>query len=170
MGQLVLEDFFAGWLERVQDGDAGVFDALDEYGNPDFAAGKSLLAQARTLFSLSHAALLSGDAQLIAAGRQLASFMKLFQKGGGLYRNRTNRDGTPTGFAADEVAPSYDLSFVILGLVTWHKLSPSEDVAVLIDDCWGALQTQLTGPDTGLLRNDDMGTPSNPAQNPHMHL
>jgi mannose-6-phosphate isomerase len=164
------EDFFGAWLARVQDGDAGVFDALDVVGDPDVDVGKSLLAQARTLFTVSHAALLTGDARLVDAAGLLASFMEKFQKGGGLYRNRVNRDGHPTGNAKDETARSYDLSFVILGLVTWHKLSPNEDVAGLIDECWEALQTQLTDVDTGLLYNDDTGVQSNPAQNPHMHL
>jgi len=41
---------------------------------------------------------------------------------------------------------------------------------MLIDDCWEALQSQLTDPATGLLRNDDIGADTKPAQNPHMHL
>ena len=163
-------EFFTDWLSNVQDGTAGVFDALDEHGAPDIAVGKSLLAQARTLFTVSHVALQSGDPYLVEAARQLAVFMVKFQKGGGFYRNRVTRDGSPTGNAADEAARSYDMSFVILGLVTWNKLSPSDDVTALTDACWGALQVQLTDPEADLLRNDDTGKPSSPAQNPHMHL
>jgi mannose-6-phosphate isomerase len=162
--------FFAAWLASVQDGDDGVFDALDESGKPDPGAGKSLLAQARTLFTVSHLGLLSGDPKFANAAQKIAAFMEHFRKARGLYRNKINRDGTIPANAADDATRSYDLTFVILGLVTWNKLSPSEDSVALIDDCWRALQSELTDHSTGLLLNDDTGTPSNPAQNPHMHL
>lgn len=163
-------DFFTDWLTRVQDGEAGVFDALDADGNPDITAGKTLLAQARTLFTLSHVALLSKDSVLISAARKQAVFLVHFRKACGLYRCKANRDGSPTGKAEDEAARSYDHAFVILGLVTWNRVSPSDETAMLIDDCWEALQSRLTDPATGLLRNDDIGADVTPAQNPHMHL
>lgn len=163
-------EFFSDWIARVQDGQAGVFDALDADGNPDITAGKSLLAQARTLFTLSHAALLSNDPVLISAARQQVAFLARFRKARGLYRCMALRDGSPTGQATDEAARSYDHTFIILGLVTWNRVSPSDETATLIDDCWEALQSQLTDSDTGLLRNDDIGANTTPAQNPHMHL
>ncbi|SFR44377.1 AGE family epimerase/isomerase [Litoreibacter janthinus] len=162
--------FLKDWLVRVQDGQYGVFDALDDTGAPDIAAGKSVLAQARTLFTLSHIALLFGDPEIVSAARRQVAFLDTFRNVRGLYRNRTQRDGTPTGKDEDDVARSYDQTFVILGLVTWNNLSPSDEVSRLIDDCWSAIQTHLTDPDTGLLLNDDTGEISNPAQNPHMHL
>jgi mannose-6-phosphate isomerase len=164
------EDYFGDWLARVKDGEDGVFDALDVNGRPDKQASKSVLAQARTLFTLSHVALRSGDPVHISAARQQVIFLHRFCKAPGLYRCAVNRDGSATGKAVDEIARSYDQTFVILGLVTWNKLSPSKDVAVLIDECWDALQTHFKDPVTGLLRNDDTGAISNPAQNPHMHL
>ncbi|SFR43722.1 mannose-6-phosphate isomerase [Yoonia tamlensis] len=163
-------DYFGAWLARVQDGQNGVFDALNADGTADVTAGKSVLAQARTLFTLSHVALLSGDTAHIDAARQQAAFLRHYCKAPGLYRCNANRDGSPTGKSADEIARSYDQTFVILGLVTWHKLAPSNEVAVLISECWNALQTHLRNPQTGLLRNDDSADISNPAQNPHMHL
>lgn len=163
-------DFFTDWLSRVQDGSAGVFDALDATGQPDLGADKSLLAQARTLFTLSHAALLSGDPALTKAAGQQAKFMQLYRKSPGLYRCIAQRDGRPTGRPEDAVARSYDHSFIILGLVTWNRLSPSDETSAQIEACWTALQSQLTDPVTKLLRNDDTGMISNPAQNPHMHL
>ncbi|MGO4908607.1 AGE family epimerase/isomerase [Pseudorhodobacter sp. W20_MBD10_FR17] len=163
-------DFLGDWLAQVQDGDFGVFDALDADGTPDLTAGKSLLAQARTLFTLSHAALLSDDPALLAAAKKQAAFLHRFRKAPGLYRCTANRDGSPTGQAADEGARSYDQTFVILGLVTWNRLCPSDGVPQLIEECWHALQTELTDPATGLLLNDDIGANLTPAQNPHMHL
>jgi mannose-6-phosphate isomerase len=164
------QDFLGDWVAQVQDGNFGVFDALDVNGTPDLTATKSLLAQARTLFTLSHAALRSGDPALTAAAAKQAAFLHHFRKAPGLYRCATNRDGSPTGQPADEAARSYDQTFVILGLVTWNKLCPSDGVPQLVEDCWQALQTKLTDPATGLLLNDDVGANRMPAQNPHMHL
>ena len=162
--------FFSDWITRVQDGENGVFDALDVNGAPDLTSGKTLLAQARTLFTLSHAALETGDPAWIEAARAQAAFVKLFQKSKGMYRCKANRDATPTGNPDDEIARSYDQTFVILGFVTWNKISPSSQVETLIEECWGALQASLTDTTTGLLLNDDSGVISGPAQNPHMHL
>lgn len=164
------QDFLGDWVAQVQDGDFGVFDALDADGCADLTATKSLLAQARTLFTLSHAALLSGDPALKAAAAKQAAFLHRFRKAPGLYRCTANRDGSPTGQPADEAARSYDQTFVILGLVTWNRLSPSDELPQLIEDCWQALQTHLTDSATGLLLNDDIGANMTPAQNPHMHL
>ncbi|MBB5720840.1 mannose-6-phosphate isomerase [Loktanella ponticola] len=163
-------EYFGHWLSQVRDGDAGVFDALDENGAPDVAATKSVLAQARTLFTVSHAALLSQVPALIAAANTQAAFLDRYRKAPGLYRTAANRDGSPTGDAVHEAARSYDQTFVILSLVTLNKIAPSSDTVKLIEECWTALQTHLTDPDTGLLLNDDIGANTNPAQNPHMHL
>jgi mannose-6-phosphate isomerase len=154
----------------VRDGDAGVFDALDAQAKPDPSATKSVLAQARTLFTVAHAALLSGDPALAAAAQSQAAFLSRYRKAPGLYRCAIGPDGTPTGAASDECARSYDQTFVILGLVTLNKLSPDPANDVLVEECWTALQTTLTDPTTGLLLNDDIGDNLNPAQNPHMHL
>ncbi|MBU2991592.1 AGE family epimerase/isomerase [Octadecabacter sp. 1_MG-2023] len=162
--------FFADWLARVQDDQGGVFDALDVEGKPDTTSGKTLLSQARTLFTLSHVALLSGDQGLVEIARKQAKFLDNFRKSPGLYRCKVNRNGSLTGNSGDEVARSYDQTFVILGLVTWNKVSPSIEVSTLINECWKALKTDLTDPASGLLLNDESGINTDPAQNPHMHL
>lgn len=163
-------EFFSDWLSSVQDDQGGVFDMLEADGNPDIHAGKSLLAQARTLFVLSHVALVSKDPVLISLARKQVEFLTYFRKAKGLYRSKVARDGGTTGRAIDEAARSYDHTFIILGLVTWNRVSPSNETVTLIDDCWEALQSHLTDPVTGLLRNDDIGANTAPAQNPHMHL
>lgn len=162
--------FFADWLSRVHDDQGGVFDALDVAGHADPTAPKTLLAQARTLFTLSHAALVTGDPALVAAAQRQVTFLERFKKASGLYRCVVARDGNLTGNPEDTYARSYDQTFVILGLVTWNKLSPSDDVGALVEACWNAIAQQLTDPVTGLLRNDDSGADTGPAQNPHMHL
>lgn len=162
--------FISEWLARVQDDQGGVFDTLDANGNPDLSANKTLLSQARTLFTLSHIALETSDPVFVAAARRQFEFLRHYQKAPGFYRWVIKRDGTPTGVAADEYARSYDHSFVILGLVTWNKVSPSKEVRALIEQCWTALTSCLCDPVTGLLQNDDSGAKTGPAQNPHMHL
>ncbi|MDO5613079.1 MAG: AGE family epimerase/isomerase [Paracoccus sp. (in: a-proteobacteria)] len=162
---------FPDWLKRVTDPEGGLFEALDADGAP-VPAGQTVLAQARGLFALSYLALLSGDPALkAAAGRQVV-VLDRFRKAPGLYRRMVARDGRPP----DDVARSYDQTFVILGLSTWNRLAPSLTVQAEIDACWTALKTTLTDPATGLLLEDDSVTdpaaPTAPprAQNPHMHL
>ncbi|RJE78603.1 hypothetical protein, partial [Paracoccus sp. JM45] len=86
------------WLDRVQDtGNGGVHDVLDINGLPLPDGEKTVLSQARMLFSFSHLALLSGDPILIrAAGRQADILLK-FCKSSGLYRRAIGVDGAPTG-------------------------------------------------------------------------
>jgi len=165
------------WLDLVQDHDGGgVYDVLDINGMPATKGEKSILTQARTLFAFSHLALLSGDPALVRAARRQAAILPKFRKGPGLYRRAVNAEGDPTGMPADEVARSYDQCFIILGLATWNKLSPSAENQAEIDACWQALSTTLTDPETGLLLEDDTVTdPAAPdapprSQNPHMHL
>jgi len=162
--------FLPDWVARVQDDQGGVFDGLDKLGHPDVKAKKSLLAQARTLFTLSHGALVTGNPTLIAAAQRQVRVLEHFEKAPGLYRCNVAHDGQQTGMAEDDHARSYDQTFVILGLVTWNKVSPSREVGARINACWDALEQHLTDPATGLLRNDDSGADTGPAQNPHMHL
>lgn len=166
-----------GWLSRVQDlAGGGVYDALALDGSPDLAAEKTVLAQARTLFSIAHLALLSDDPALYtAAGRQV-EMLRRFRKASGLYRRATSRFGEASGLDVDELSRTYDQCFVILGLVTWNKLAPSAEVESEIEACWQAITGHLTDPQTGLLLEDDSlfdpAAPEAPprAQNPHMHL
>jgi mannose-6-phosphate isomerase len=113
---------------------------------------------------------MTGDARYIEVAQRQFAFLEYFKKASGLYRCITGRDGSRTGVAADDYARSYDQTFVILGLVTWNKVSPSDEVEKLVEECWTALERHLTDPATGLLLNDDSGVDTGPAQNPHMHL
>jgi mannose-6-phosphate isomerase len=165
------------WLDRVRDNQSGgVFDTLDENGEPNKLAEKTVLAQARTLFTLSHLAWLSGDPALVDAAQAQEKVLHRFRKPDGLYRRALGNTGQPTGQPADEIARSYDQTFVILGLAAWHRLSPSPAIEFEMESCWQALSTRLTDPATGLLLEDDgVSDPAavdapDRAQNPHMHL
>ena len=71
---------------------------------------------------------------------------------------------------------SYDQSFVILGLATWGRLNPDDNINPELEACWLAIQKKLTDSETGLLlEHDNLPDPAHPeaprrAQNPHMHL
>lgn len=163
---------FPDWLQRATDAEGGLLDALDAGGRAVAGAGQTVLAQARGLFTLAHLALLSGDPALqAAAGRQVA-VLERFRKAPGLYRRMIGHEGG----SGEDVARSYDQTFVLLGLSTWNRLAPAAAVEAEIAACWQALATTLTDPATGLLLEDDSVTdPAAPdapprAQNPHMHL
>lgn len=169
--------FLPGWIARASDAaNGGFFDTLDAYGAPVADAPKTVLAQARLLFTFSHVALLSGDAAMRAAARSAHAFLPHFRKASGLYRHAVTRDGRPTGTPRDAVARSYDQSFVILALATWGRLAPTAETAAEMEACWQAIEDHLHDPATGLLLEDDsVVEPSAPeapprAQNPHMHL
>lgn len=165
------------WLPQVTDPDFGMFDALDAAGRPDFQSDKTILAQARMLFSLSHLALVrDGDPRLVTLAKRQAGALAAYRKAPGLYRRAVRRDGAPTGRAADEIARSYDQAFVLLGLATWNRIAPSNATELEIEACWTAIGSHLTDVHTGLLVEDDSvvdaAAPNAPprAQNPHMHL
>lgn len=169
--------FLPGWIDRAIDArGGGFFDGLDGAGEPVRGAPKTVLAQARLLFTFSHLGLLSGDPLHRDAAAAAHRILPVFRKAPGLYRRAVTPNGPLTDKSADAVARSYDQSFVILALATWGRLSPDEAVSRELETCWQAIETTLTDPATGLLLEDDsVRDPSAPAappraQNPHMHL
>jgi len=172
------DEFLVSWLGMAGDAEGGgVFETLDADGRADPRAEKTALTQARTLFSLSHLALLAGgDHALTAAAKRQLAMLRRFRKPTGLYRRAVAGDGAATGRPADELARSYDQSFVLLGLATWNRLCPSAAVEEECETCWRAIEAGLTDPATGLLlEHDGLADPAAPdapprAQNPHMHL
>lgn len=164
------------WLARVEDPAGGVHETLDAQGEPRGDGRRTTLAQARTLFVLSHLAVLSGDAALADRAARQARFLARLRKAPGLYRRACGPDGQPTGADDDERAHSYDQSFVLLALATLNRLAPDPATEAEAEACWQALVTTLTDPATGLLLEhdglDDPAAADAPprAQNPHMHL
>lgn len=171
------QGFLPEWTARATDRQAGgFFDTLDEDGSALTDAPKTVLVQARLLFTFSHLALLSDDPAMTATAERAYAFLPHFRKDTGLYCRAVNRDGGVTGVPADRLARSYDQSFVILALSTWMRLQPSAEAAAELEHCWQAIGQHLTDPATGLLLEDDGVTDPaatdapNRAQNPHMHL
>lgn len=170
-------DFLPAWALRANDPDGiGFFDVLDINAAPPQPDRKTILAQARLLFTFSHLALISDTSAYHTAAQAARDALPVFRKSTGLYCRAVARDGRLGRDTADQIATSYDQCFVILALSTWGRLHPSEDTAAELESCWAAIETHLVDPVTGLLlEHDAVADPADPAapnraQNPHMHL
>lgn len=169
--------FLPAWVERARDpAHFGFFDELDRDSRPAKTDRRTILAQARLLFTFSHLALISDNPVYRNAARIAREALPAFRKSSGLYCRARNAAGGPTGDPEDDLAASYDQSFVILGLSTWGRLHPDEDVSTELEACWSAVEARLSDPATGLLlEHDGLADPTHEsapcrAQNPHMHL
>ena len=169
--------FLPEWTLQARDPQKiGFFDLLDKDGQPAQPNRRTILAQARLLFTFSHLALISDNPAYHDAARIARDALPKFRKAPGLYRRATTGTGQSTGDPEDDLATSYDQSFVILGLSTWGRLHPDEDVASELEACWSTVENVLTDPATGLMLEHDgiddpmAGSAPNRAQNPHMHL
>lgn len=167
--------FLPDWVEQAHaPSQIGFFDVLNADGAPATPDRRTVLAQARLLYTFSHLALLSDHPAYHKAACIARDAVRSFRIAPGLYCMARRADGAPTGDAEDLLTRSYDQSFVILGLSTWRKLHPAEEGDEL-EMCWQALEGALTDSETGLLlEHDKVGSPSSPtaprrAQNPHMH-
>jgi len=170
------QDFLPSWIARTRDtSQGGFFDTLDSFGMPVQQAPKTVLTQARLLYTFAHLALRSGNPLYQAAARVAYDTLAAFKKSPGCYRRAVSRTGGPTGTAVDAHAYSYDQSFVLLALATWHRLTPDAAIHQELEACWHTLATTLSDPATGLLLDSDdvsdPGATGSPlrAQNPHMH-
>ncbi len=171
------DDFFPNWINRAKDPmGIGFFDLLDENGHPPAQPSKTILAQARLLFTFSHLALLSGNPKYQAAARDARDALVHFRKPSGLYRCRVGRDGALDDDPTSDLASSYDQTFIILSLSTWGKLDRSEDVSEELENHWNAVEANLIDPVTSMFLEHDgitdpvANTAPQRAQNPHMHM
>lgn len=147
--------FLTDWMARARDPAGGFLDALDAAGHPLDRAPRTLLAQARVLFTLAHLAQVSGRADLADAARAQAAYLGRFRKAPGLYGRALGPAGGAPVAPADRVARSYDQTFVLLALATFDRLDPAAGALAEADRVWQALQGPLTDPATGLLLEDD---------------
>ena len=179
--------FLPGWIERARDpAGFGFYDLLDEYAQPLQPHRRTVLAQARLLFTFSHLALLTKSPVFQDAARTSYDALTVFRKSpGGYCRARSGNTGPEnirhgkngtTEDADDYLAFSYDQSFVILGLSTWGKLNPDSNIEATLEASWSYIESSLTDHTTGLLlEHDGLTDPTHHtaphrAQNPHMHL
>ncbi|MEP5154657.1 AGE family epimerase/isomerase [Planktotalea sp.] len=170
------DEFLPAWAARARDPEGpGFYDLLDKDGNPD-RQRKTVLAQARLLFTFAHMALLSGNPAHHAAAKAARDALGFFRKSSSLYRRAVSQNGQANDMDSDSFATSYDQSFIILGLSTWGKLNPEEDTQAELETLWAAIEEHLVDASTGLLLEHDnltdpaCATAPPRAQNPHMHL
>ncbi|MEM8729383.1 MAG: AGE family epimerase/isomerase [Pseudomonadota bacterium] len=170
-------DLLPAWVEHAMDpAGQGFVDALGPDGQPQEPQRRSVLAQARLLYTFAHLARISDRPVYRAAARRAFDALPAFRKSNGLYARARQANGDPTDQAPDALATSYDQSFVILGLITWADLAQDTESAAATDACWEAIDSNLVDPATGLLlEHDGLKNPAEPtapprAQNPHMHL
>ena len=171
------QSLFPGWIERARDpAGFGFFDLLDEHAQPAQTDRRTVLAQARLLFTFTHIALISKQPIYCEAAEIAYASLAKFRQSPGVYCRARTGQGKPTVDAEDLLAYSYDQSFVILGLVTWGRLHPEANMEPELEACWSVLSNQLSDAETGLLlEHDGVTEPAaanapNRAQNPHMHL
>ena len=169
--------FLPAWIDRARDPEGfGFYDLLDENASPLQEDRRTVLAQSRLLFTFSHLALITGSPAFHDAARVARDALQVFQKAPGSYGRARSGDKKLTTNADDNLALSYDQSFVILGLATWGRLNPRDNINPELEACWVAIQNKLTDSATGLLlEHDNLPHPAHPeaprrAQNPHMHL
>jgi len=173
--------FYAGflpyWIKQARDPHGfGYFDLLDDSAKPLQPERRTLLAQARLLFTFAHLAIQTDNPVFKAAADVAKDALQAFQKSPGLYRRAQVDTQNINQSADDNLAFSYDQTFVILGLSTWGRLDPTQDVSDELESCWQAIENHLTDAATGLLlEHDEVTDPKHKdapwrAQNPHMHL
>ncbi len=169
--------FLPAWIERAGDPSGfGFYDLLDENATAAQPHKRTVLAQARLLFTFSHLALLTNNSDFYDAARVARDALPAFRKAPGSYCYARSDNKQATSEADDAFARSYDQSFVILGLSTWGRLHPDDNADAELEACWLAIDANLTDHATGLLlEHDGLTDPAHPAapyraQNPHMHL
>lgn len=170
-------DFVPAWIDMAQDRQfGGVVERLDGNGHPVHGEPKTTLVQARTLFSLAHLYLVTGNEALLVAARDVHAFMAAHLRlphGG--YRYSVEPNGDPGTDPKGAVCRAYDQSFALLALVTLRKADPALVGDDAITELWSFIET-LVEPATGALYEDDVmagrgaRVGDRRAQNPQMHM
>ncbi|PRD44896.1 hypothetical protein C5748_05855 [Phyllobacterium phragmitis] len=170
-------DIVPRWIAMAADHKrGGLVERLDGEGRPVFGEPKTTLVHARTVFSLAHLCLATGNSTLLDSARKIHAFMDthLRHPEGG-YRYAVDPDGSPREGSASRVRRTYDQSFVLLALVTLRKADPQAVAEGRIEELWRFIES-LTEPATGALYEDDQmalkGAQAGDrrAQNPQMHM
>jgi len=163
--------FVPAWYQHGRDPRGGVAEALDTSDRSVLDAAKTTLTQSRTVFTLAHLHLATGNTSLLRAAREVHAFL-----------DASLRD-TDGGYRFSEGAGencrlrrAYDQSFALLALVTLRRADPQAVPRSRIEDLWAFIETVLVEPRTGGLWEDDRMAEEGPAegavrsQNPHMHM
>jgi mannose/cellobiose epimerase-like protein (N-acyl-D-glucosamine 2-epimerase family) len=166
----LLEHVCRFWLARIHDPAGGFFEGLDAEGAPVRDSKRTTLAQARLVYTFSHAFHLSGEAAFKAAAEHgLAFLTRALRTPDGFVRSTA-----VTGDAIDATRDAYDHAFVLFALAWYHAAARDPHALRLVDETWRFMETRLADPRHGGFHEEyapgrsDVKLPRR--QNPHMHL
>lgn len=170
-------DLVPRWYSVARDVQGGVVERLDGAGRPVRGEPKTALVQARTVFSLAHMHLATGDGRLLAAAREVYVFLDAhLRDGDGGYRFAVAADGKVLADPASRVRRTYDASFVLLALVTLRRAAPDAVAAERVEASWRFIDERLSDGGGGALFESDAMAEAGArpgdlrGQNPHMHM
>jgi len=178
----VREGILAFWLKHDLDESRGGFHgALDRKGNPDLAADRSLVLNARLLWTFSAASRMYGDAAYRKAAKRAYDYLE--EK----FRDRARRGGywwsvSVTGGVKDDHKYVYGESFVIYALTEYWMMSGEPNLNKKIfgffhqmdqpahDRTWGGYMESFTRDWKPELKVYPVGPPDLKSANTHLHL
>lgn len=154
------------WADRGVDRERGGFvEELNQDGSPSQVAFKRVRVQGRQLFSFSIAAILGWNKEAASIADHGYEFMKKYCRGkDGVWVKKVSRDGS----ILDPQLDLYDTAFIVLGLITYYRLTKNSEALLLVEETLRMVQTQLsTDQPSGyrqMLSEKDLLR-----QNPNMH-
>jgi mannose/cellobiose epimerase-like protein (N-acyl-D-glucosamine 2-epimerase family) len=154
------------WAERgVDRAHGGFIERLTQDGTPSDTGFKRVRVQGRQLYAFSNAAILGWNPRAEEIADYGFQFLKKARVDNeGSWARRLSTDGA----ILDAEMDLYDAAFVVLGLITYHRLTGSQEALFLVETTLRRVRTLLAVPpksgyrqsvaENGILR-----------QNPNMH-
>lgn len=158
------------WQARVLAPEGGFYESLDTNGEPDRSPHRSILNQARLSYVFSHAATLSGNAQLrVAAEHGFAYLLHCYEVSSQFAG--WHRISHVDGRVIDPVCDTYDQAFVVFAMAYYYQLSGAPQALHLAEQTYSQLETVLADSEAGGFQEVHPFNSALPRrQNPHMHL
>ncbi|SDR35663.1 mannose-6-phosphate isomerase [Rhizobiales bacterium GAS113] len=133
--------------------------AIDERG------ARSTLVTARLVYVFSHAYVLAGSSEALAAARHGYAFLTgACRHPSGRFLHRVALDGT----TLDDFTDLYDLAFVLLAASWYFRATGEVEALALASETADFIEAEMSHPCGGFREDTRGSTPRR--QNPHMHL
>ena len=154
------------WASRGVDHKYGGFvEELNQDGSPSSVGFKRVRVQGRQLFSFAIAAILGWNKDAEAIAEQGYAFLKkACRTPDGQWVKRLSRDGS----ILDAEIDLYDTAFIVLGLITYYRLSRDREALGLIESTLPMIQSKLATASPKGYRQSP-GDKEVLRQNPNMH-
>jgi mannose/cellobiose epimerase-like protein (N-acyl-D-glucosamine 2-epimerase family) len=160
------DDALPLWADRGLDREYGGFaEELNQDGSPSSVGFKRVRVQGRQLFSFATAALLDWHKDAAAIADHGYAFLKrACRTKDGQWVRKVARDGD----ILDAEMDLYDTAFIVLGLITYYRLTHSREALDLVGATLDMVKSKLTAaPEKGYRQSP--GDTNWRRQNPHMH-